>query len=157
MTTTFVELDVRPILRAGGEPFEEIMQAVERAEAWRRPAPAGDVQADAAAACARLEGLHPRSKELDGGDWEVLFSPSGQPRSRMRLRRQPPQSDEAAWPEPGAAHGQSRTGSARADGADPRGDGSHAARRGAVGTALPRADVPVSRTGKARARLARRL
>jgi uncharacterized protein (DUF2249 family) len=28
MTTTFVEFDVRPTLRAGGEPFEQIMDAV---------------------------------------------------------------------------------------------------------------------------------
>ena len=32
MTTEFVDVDVRPILRAGGEPFSAIMQAVEGLE-----------------------------------------------------------------------------------------------------------------------------
>ena len=32
MTTEFVDVDVRPILRAGGEPFSVIMQAVEGLE-----------------------------------------------------------------------------------------------------------------------------
>ena len=30
MAFSFIELDVRPILRAGGEPFQEIMEAVSK-------------------------------------------------------------------------------------------------------------------------------
>ena len=55
--TTFVDVDVRPILRAGGEPFGEIMQAIDTLKPGRRPAAAGDVQADAAIPRAGLEGL----------------------------------------------------------------------------------------------------
>jgi hypothetical protein len=32
MTAEFIDVDVRPILRAGGEPFSVIMQAVEGLE-----------------------------------------------------------------------------------------------------------------------------
>ena len=58
MTTTFVDVDVRPILRAGGEPFEQIMEAVNVLKPGEGLRLLCDLQADAAAACARLERLH---------------------------------------------------------------------------------------------------
>jgi uncharacterized protein (DUF2249 family) len=74
--TTFVDLDVRPALRAGGEPFEEIMATVGalkpgeglRLLATFKPTPLFHVLG--------AKGFTPAARELDGGDWEVLFTPS---------------------------------------------------------------------------------
>jgi uncharacterized protein (DUF2249 family) len=99
MTETFVELDVRPILRAGGEPFEQIMQAVGglkpgeglRLFATFKPTPLFHVLGS--------KGFTHEAKEIGGGDWEVTFSPPGTPPADTPQ----PQGDPApgsAWPEP---------------------------------------------------------
>ncbi len=69
------ELDVRPMLRAGEEPFQAIMDAVSslapgqtlRLIAPFRPVPLYSVMAN--------RGFAASDRALDGGDWEVLFSP----------------------------------------------------------------------------------
>ena len=69
------ELDVRPMLRTGEEPFQAIMDAVGAlapGEALRliapfRPVPLFSVMAN--------RGFAASDRPLDGGDWEVLFSP----------------------------------------------------------------------------------
>lgn len=69
------ELDVRPLLRAGEEPFQAIMDAVGalapgqslRLIAPFRPVPLFSVMAN--------RGFSASDRALDGGDWEVLFSP----------------------------------------------------------------------------------
>ncbi|MCA0418335.1 MAG: DUF2249 domain-containing protein [Proteobacteria bacterium] len=69
------ELDVRPLLRAGEEPFQAIMDAVGalapgeslRLIAPFRPVPLFSVMAN--------RGFSASDRPLDGGDWEVLFSP----------------------------------------------------------------------------------
>ena len=75
MTTEFIDVDVRPILRAGGEPFSVIMQAVEGLEpgqgmrlfATFKPIPLFGVLGS--------RGFSHEAIELDGGEWEVLFRP----------------------------------------------------------------------------------
>lgn len=70
-----LDLDVRPILRAGGEPFGAIMAAVQdlvpgqslRLLAPFRPDPLFQVLA--------RQGLANDARQVDGGDWEILFSP----------------------------------------------------------------------------------
>jgi uncharacterized protein (DUF2249 family) len=72
----FVDVDVRPILRAGGEPFGAIMQALDalkphqglRLFAPFKPMPLFGVMESRGFTC--------EAKELDGGEWEVLFCPS---------------------------------------------------------------------------------
>ena len=69
------ELDVRPALRAGEEPFQAIMEAVGalapgeslRLVAPFRPVPLFSVMAN--------RGFSASDRPLDGGDWEVVFSP----------------------------------------------------------------------------------
>jgi uncharacterized protein (DUF2249 family) len=69
------ELDVRPVLRSGGEPFQAIMEAVNglkpgqglRLLAPFRPQPLFKVMED--------RGFSHEAKEMEGGDWEVLFMP----------------------------------------------------------------------------------
>lgn len=70
-----LDLDVRPILTAGGEPFGVIMSSVRalapgqalRLIATFRPEPLFQVLA--------RQGFANETRQLDGGDWEVLFTP----------------------------------------------------------------------------------
>ena len=71
------ELDVRPILKAGDEPFSTIMEAVARLEPGQslrllapfKPVPLFGVLG--------ARGFEPHAREIGDGDWEVLFSPAG--------------------------------------------------------------------------------
>ena len=96
--TEYIDVDVRPILRAGGEPFSVIMAALDRLApgqglrlfATFKPVPLFAVMAD--------KGFAHSAQALDGGEWEVLFTPSG---------TKPEQALDAAvgtgsgvWPEP---------------------------------------------------------
>jgi len=75
MTQAFRELDVRPILRNGGEPFQAIMAAVAaltpgeglKLFATFRPQPLFGVMAS--------RGFDHEVVEIDGGDFEVRFTP----------------------------------------------------------------------------------
>lgn len=68
-------VDVRPILRSGGEPFQIIMEAVNgllpgqglKLLATFRPQPLFRVMAN--------RGYDHEAQEIGGGDWEVLFTP----------------------------------------------------------------------------------
>jgi uncharacterized protein (DUF2249 family) len=74
--TEYVDVDVRPILRAGGEPFSVIMSALETLEpgqglrlyATFKPVPLFAVMGD--------KGFVHSERALDGGEWEVLFTPA---------------------------------------------------------------------------------
>ncbi len=88
--TTFVDVDVRPVLRAGGEPFGMIISAINglqpgeglRLLATFKPVPLFGVLGS--------KGFTYEAKELDGGDWEVLFSPGAQcPTSMPTLSSSP--------------------------------------------------------------------
>ncbi len=98
MVDTYVDLDVRPMLRAGEEPFEKIMATVAalgpdvglRLIANFKPTPLLLVL--------ESKGFTHEAKELGGGDWEVLFR-------RSKAAAQVPagvtaSSDSSAWPEP---------------------------------------------------------
>jgi uncharacterized protein (DUF2249 family) len=74
--TEYIDVDVRPILRAGGEPFSVIMAALARLEpeqglrlyATFKPVPLFAVMAD--------KGFVHSAQALDAGEWEVLFTPA---------------------------------------------------------------------------------
>jgi TusA-related sulfurtransferase len=71
-----LELDVRPILLSGGEPFGAIMASVERLQPGQRlrlfatfkPVPLFQVMA--------RRGYDNEAREIGGGDWEVIFTPA---------------------------------------------------------------------------------
>lgn len=95
--TDYIDVDVRPILRAGGEPFSVIMAALERLEpgqgirltATFKPIPLFAVMAD--------KGFSHSEQALDGGEWEVTFTPTETKPAAA------PVSGKAAfdaWPEP---------------------------------------------------------
>ncbi len=77
--TEYLEVDVRPILKAGGEPFSLIMTAVESAKPGQgiclyapfKPVPLFNVMAG--------KGFAHSETEIGGGDWQVLFTPAEVP------------------------------------------------------------------------------
>ncbi|MDQ2705994.1 MAG: DUF2249 domain-containing protein [Pseudomonadota bacterium] len=97
MASSYIDLDVRPILRAGGEPFEAIMGAVSklgpgqglRLLATFKPVPLFSVLG--------AKGFDHEARELADGDWEVLFQPkAGDPEPLPA-----PAADEGSeWPAP---------------------------------------------------------
>jgi uncharacterized protein (DUF2249 family) len=98
MTTAFIDLDVRPILRAGGEPFQQIMETVAalkpgqglRLFATFKPAPLFAVLGS--------KGFSYEATELEGGDWQVLFRPT-----QATSASEPPSTvaaDVSNWPKP---------------------------------------------------------
>lgn len=98
MTTAFVDLDVRPILRNGGEPFAKIMETVAaltpdqglRLFATFKPSPLLQVLGS--------KGYSHEVRQLDDGDWEVLFSPTTTKKAAESLPAAA--SDNSAWPGP---------------------------------------------------------
>lgn len=95
--TEYVDVDVRPILRAGGEPFSFIMAALERLEPGRgvrlyapfKPVPLFAVMAD--------KGFSHSAQPLDGGEWEVLFAPVAEAKPAATISGKAAFDD---WPEP---------------------------------------------------------
>ena len=103
MTQVPQELDVRPILRAGGEPFTPIMETVNglasgqalRLLATFEPIPLYSVLAK--------KGFDHEAREIGGGDWEVVFTPSAAAASSQQsqpAQRLAEKASAGAWPEP---------------------------------------------------------
>jgi uncharacterized protein (DUF2249 family) len=100
MTTQFMDVDVRPILRAGGEPFGEIMAAVAKLQpgqglrllATFKPTPLFQVLGS--------KGFSYQAQEIEGGDWEVLFAPGATAAAGIAATRTAIATDDGAWPEP---------------------------------------------------------
>lgn len=98
--TTFVDVDVRPTLRAGGEPFGEIMAAVNtlapgqglRLLATFKPVPLFHVLGS--------KGFTPEAREIGDGDWEVLFSPAATTAGEDEEAAAAQADTGGAWPEP---------------------------------------------------------
>ncbi|QOF75623.1 DUF2249 domain-containing protein (plasmid) [Aminobacter sp. SR38] len=96
MNTTFVELDVRPLLAAGDEPFGKIMETVAslgpgvglRLFAPFKPIPLLQVLAS--------RGFDYEATEIGHGDWEVLFRPSGE----LGPAGSAEEVSSETWPEP---------------------------------------------------------
>ena len=92
--TDYLELDVRPILAAGGEPFGRIMETVTSlgpGEGLRLLAPFRPVPLFGALAS---RGFVHEDREIGGGDWEVLFTPTATPAASTG------ESPSARWPRP---------------------------------------------------------
>lgn len=95
------DLDVRPILRDGGEPFSAIMDAVAalapgqglRLLASFKPLPLFQVLG--------ARGFEPAAREIGNGDWEVLFIPTEAAPQQAQPELAPP-SAGCDWPSPSA-------------------------------------------------------
>jgi uncharacterized protein (DUF2249 family) len=98
MAVDYVDVDVRPTLRNGGEPFGEIMAAVNalspgqglRLLATFKPVPLLHVLGS--------KGFSYEVQEIDGGDWEVLFTPGDAVAGNAAPAA--PAADSDAWPAP---------------------------------------------------------
>lgn len=99
--TSFVELDVRPILQAGGEPFGEIMEAIGklgpdqglRLLATFRPTPLFHVLGS--------KGFSHRERELPDGSWEIFFEREGNAEEDSEPSPVPREAGNGdAWPAP---------------------------------------------------------
>jgi uncharacterized protein (DUF2249 family) len=100
MDSSFVELDVRPMLRAGGEPFEEIMGAVSKLRpgqglrllATFKPVPLFSVLG--------AKGFGHEARELADGDWEVIFRPEERGSKPTSAASGNAAADASDWPAP---------------------------------------------------------
>ena len=101
MTQPDYELDVRPILAQGGEPFGAIMEALAalaprqrlRLLAPFKPVPLFHVLSQ--------RGFEPTPREIGNGDWEVIFSPiAGRRESGVADSASVGAADPENWPEP---------------------------------------------------------
>jgi len=103
MTQVPHELDVRPILRDGGEPFTVIMNAVKslgpgqalRLLATFEPVPLYGVLGK--------KGFDHAAREIGGGDWEVVFTPAAAVADSRPSEPAQPAVDRpspSGWPEP---------------------------------------------------------
>lgn len=104
MSHSYIDLDVRPILNAGGEPFGKIMETVGalgpgqglRLLAPFKPVPLFQVLGQ--------RGFDHQARELGGGDWEVLFSraegESGTEAAPAPPPAPEPAAGDAGWREP---------------------------------------------------------
>ncbi len=99
MTTAMIDLDVRPILRDGGEPFGKIMATVSALEpgqglrllATFKPVPLLQVLGS--------KGYSHEAREIEGGDWEVVFRPEGSGTNDGRPGAAPAD-DQTDWRKP---------------------------------------------------------
>lgn len=90
-------LDVRPILKSGGEPFQAIMQAVQGLQpgqalklfATFRPQPLFRVMEG--------RGFDNEAREIEGGDWEVVFTPKPE---TIPVETSPDADRPETWPDP---------------------------------------------------------
>lgn len=95
MTEALV-LDVRPILKNGGEPFGAIMGAVNQLDPGQslkllapfRPEPLFKVMA--------TKGFDHEATQIEGGDWQVVFTPAGQEAVALVSEAEDPHT----WPDP---------------------------------------------------------
>jgi uncharacterized protein (DUF2249 family) len=92
------ELDVRPLLRAGEEPFHKIMETVAslapgeglRLLATFKPTPLLQVLGS--------KGFNHEARPIDGGDWEVIFRPAQA--AMAPAGSTAPSTDGSEWPAP---------------------------------------------------------
>ena len=102
MSVPHYDLDVRPILREGGEPFSAIMEVVAalapgqslRLLATFKPIPLFQVMGQ--------RGFEPSAREIGNGDWEVIFTPvAAAPAAEPeRAGQATTAGGEDTWPEP---------------------------------------------------------
>lgn len=97
--TAFRNLDVRPILHDGGEPFQKIMETVAalapgeglRLFATFKPTPLLTVLGS--------KGFSHEARQIEAGDWEVLFRPADAAVEPAAGSAALP-ADDGVWPEP---------------------------------------------------------
>jgi uncharacterized protein (DUF2249 family) len=91
----FMELDVRPILADGGEPFQAIMAAVESLTPGQGLTLLAPFSPQPLFSVMERKGFLHRVSELEGGDFEVKFMPRA-----IEILASENVDDNDDWPEP---------------------------------------------------------
>ena len=100
MTQAPHELDVRPILRAGGEPFAAIMGAVKSLGSGQALRLLATFEPVPLYAVLTKNGFDYTAREIGGGDWEVVFTPTPAAFDSPRAARSTSDVSPSGWPEP---------------------------------------------------------
>lgn len=103
MTQVPRELDVRPILLAGDEPFSAIMQAINELDAGQALRLLATFEPVPLYGLLAKKGFDHAAHEIGGGDWEVTFTPAAAADDAQQNRPVQPVPDHASarqWPEP---------------------------------------------------------
>jgi uncharacterized protein (DUF2249 family) len=92
-----LELDVRPILSAGGEPFGAIMAAVRELATGQSLRLLAPFRPDPLLQVLARQGFASDTRQLEGGTWEVIFSPV-RPAGDAAMPADP--AAPVTWPQP---------------------------------------------------------
>ncbi len=74
---SLITVDVRETLKAGGEPFSDIMKAVASLKPGQRMKLLASLKPVPLFAVLAQKGFTHSEREIGGGDWEVVFTPAG--------------------------------------------------------------------------------
>lgn len=96
MAASFLDLDVRPTLRAGREPFGDIMAALNALQPGQGLRLIAPFQPVPLFGVMESRGFSHEARELETGDWEVLFRPGEEVTGDQDLRQEAIEPD--AWP-----------------------------------------------------------
>ncbi|HEY8595383.1 MAG TPA: DUF2249 domain-containing protein [Devosiaceae bacterium] len=99
MSQDLVELDVRPVLRSGGEPFGVIMQTVSELKPGQGIRLLATFEPVPLVAVLARRGFEHEAREIGNGDWEVIFRPDAATRVRLSTATSP-NSEPTSWPDP---------------------------------------------------------
>jgi len=92
------ELDVRPLLKAGVEPFQAIMGAVEGLAPGQSLILIAPFKPVPLFAVMERKGFSSKAEPLGDGDWQVLFAPVGAEAPVVHISDNAGSPDD--WPEP---------------------------------------------------------
>ncbi len=102
--TAPLTLDVRPTLRAGGEPFTQIMQAVTGLQPGQALRLLATFEPLPLYAVLGRKGFTHRATRLAEGEWEVVFTPDASAAAAVPRQPRPAAARHAeaapGWPEP---------------------------------------------------------
>jgi len=100
MSSEPFELDVRPVLRDGGEPFELIMQAIGKLAPGQAFRLLATFRPDPLFAVLGARGYAHAARELADGDWEIMFTPTNADAKPAARPEAVSTLDDADWPAP---------------------------------------------------------
>ena len=100
MTDSFKTLDVRPVLRAGGEPFAEIMEAVNTLAPGQGLRVLATFEPKPLFAVLGRQGFTHQAHALSDGDWEVLFQRDETVSTKANHNPARPAASVNNWPAP---------------------------------------------------------
>lgn len=98
MPQVYKELDVRPVLREGGEPFQDIMAAVQALKPGEGLRLLSTFKPTPLLPLMNQKGFSNEARELDAGDWEIIFSPIAKQAAHVAVSSGA--EDASDWPEP---------------------------------------------------------